>query len=245
MLAITGTNGKTTVDRADRRADARRGPVDGRRRQHRRRRCSTRSRRTRPVRRGRDVFVLELSSYQLETTTSLKPVAAAVLNVSANHLDRYAGIADYAAREGAHVRAGDRADPESRRSDRAADAPARPHRADVRRRRAAVARRSGASSSAATATWLARGGELIMPASRAGARRPPQRAERARGTRARVVGGEARPAGARCARRVSRPAAPDGSRSPRRRACCSSTTRKARPSPRRRPRSRASAGRSC
>jgi len=43
------------------------------------------------------VFVLELSSYQLETTDSLKPVAAAVLNVSANHLDRYAGLADYAA----------------------------------------------------------------------------------------------------------------------------------------------------
>ncbi len=43
------------------------------------------------------VFVLELSSYQLETTSSLAPVAAAVLNVAPNHLDRYAGIADYAA----------------------------------------------------------------------------------------------------------------------------------------------------
>lgn len=44
-----------------------------------------------------NVFALELSSYQLETTTSLRPVAAAVLNLSANHLDRYAGLADYAA----------------------------------------------------------------------------------------------------------------------------------------------------
>ena len=44
-----------------------------------------------------DVFVLELSSYQLETTSSLKTAAAAVLNVTPNHLDRYAGIADYAA----------------------------------------------------------------------------------------------------------------------------------------------------
>ena len=43
------------------------------------------------------VYVLELSSYQLETTSSLKPVAAAVLNVTANHMDRYAGLADYAA----------------------------------------------------------------------------------------------------------------------------------------------------
>jgi UDP-N-acetylmuramoylalanine--D-glutamate ligase len=48
-----------------------------------------------------DLFVLELSSYQLETTTSLKAAAATVLNVSSNHLDRYAGIADYAAAKAA------------------------------------------------------------------------------------------------------------------------------------------------
>ena len=44
-----------------------------------------------------DVFVLELSSFQLETTTSLKPTAATVLNVTDNHLDRYTGIDGYAA----------------------------------------------------------------------------------------------------------------------------------------------------
>ncbi|MFO1396239.1 MAG: UDP-N-acetylmuramoyl-L-alanine--D-glutamate ligase [Burkholderiales bacterium] len=44
-----------------------------------------------------DVFVLELSSFQLETTSSLAPVAAAVLNVTDNHLDRYTGIDAYAA----------------------------------------------------------------------------------------------------------------------------------------------------
>src|SRR5215204_3516321 len=38
-----------------------------------------------------DVFVLELSSFQLETTSSLKPTVAAVLNVTDNHLDRYTG----------------------------------------------------------------------------------------------------------------------------------------------------------
>ncbi|MEP6996985.1 MAG: UDP-N-acetylmuramoyl-L-alanine--D-glutamate ligase [Betaproteobacteria bacterium] len=43
-----------------------------------------------------DVFVLELSSFQLETTASLRPTAATVLNVTANHLDRYAGIDAYA-----------------------------------------------------------------------------------------------------------------------------------------------------
>ena len=36
-----------------------------------------------------DVYVLELSSFQLDTTTSLKPISATVLNVSEDHLDRY------------------------------------------------------------------------------------------------------------------------------------------------------------
>ncbi len=44
-----------------------------------------------------DVYVLELSSYQLESTRSLKPLAAAVLNVSDDHLDRYDDIEHYAA----------------------------------------------------------------------------------------------------------------------------------------------------
>ena len=44
-----------------------------------------------------DVFVLELSSFQLETTSSLAPTAATVLNVTENHLDRYDGMDDYAA----------------------------------------------------------------------------------------------------------------------------------------------------
>jgi len=43
-----------------------------------------------------DLYVLELSSFQLETTSSLKPVAAVVLNVSQDHLDRYSDMQDYA-----------------------------------------------------------------------------------------------------------------------------------------------------
>jgi UDP-N-acetylmuramoylalanine--D-glutamate ligase len=43
------------------------------------------------------VWVLELSSFQLETTTTLCPAAATVLNISDDHLDRYAGVDDYAA----------------------------------------------------------------------------------------------------------------------------------------------------
>ncbi len=42
-------------------------------------------------------WVLELSSYQLETTWSLAPDAATMLNLSEDHLDRYAGLAEYAA----------------------------------------------------------------------------------------------------------------------------------------------------
>ena len=41
-------------------------------------------------------WVLELSSYQLETTWSLEPDAATLLNLSEDHLDRYAGLAEYA-----------------------------------------------------------------------------------------------------------------------------------------------------
>jgi UDP-N-acetylmuramoylalanine--D-glutamate ligase len=44
-----------------------------------------------------ELYVLELSSFQLETTHSLDLVAATVLNVSADHLDRYASLESYAA----------------------------------------------------------------------------------------------------------------------------------------------------
>ena len=43
------------------------------------------------------VFVLELSSFQLDTTSSLQSQASCLLNVSADHLDRYADMAAYTA----------------------------------------------------------------------------------------------------------------------------------------------------
>ena len=43
-----------------------------------------------------DVYVLELSSYQLETTYSLTLDSAAILNISEDHMDRYSSIEDYA-----------------------------------------------------------------------------------------------------------------------------------------------------
>ncbi len=42
-----------------------------------------------------ELYVLELSSFQLETTASLRPRAAAVLNVSPDHLDRYPDLETY------------------------------------------------------------------------------------------------------------------------------------------------------
>lgn len=46
---------------------------------------------------GAGLYVLELSSYQLETTHTLHLAAATVLNVTADHLDRYDDIEEYAA----------------------------------------------------------------------------------------------------------------------------------------------------
>ena len=42
-----------------------------------------------------DLYVLELSSFQLETTSSLAPKAAAFLNLSEDHMDRYDGMEGY------------------------------------------------------------------------------------------------------------------------------------------------------
>ncbi|MFZ2541238.1 MAG: UDP-N-acetylmuramoyl-L-alanine--D-glutamate ligase [Gallionella sp.] len=44
-----------------------------------------------------EVWVLELSSFQLETTSNLNADAATVLNISEDHLDRYADIHEYSA----------------------------------------------------------------------------------------------------------------------------------------------------
>ncbi|MDE2089008.1 MAG: UDP-N-acetylmuramoyl-L-alanine--D-glutamate ligase [Gammaproteobacteria bacterium] len=44
-----------------------------------------------------DLYVLELSSFQLETTQTLNAKSAAVLNVSPDHMDRYRDVQEYAA----------------------------------------------------------------------------------------------------------------------------------------------------
>lgn len=44
-----------------------------------------------------EIYVLELSSFQLETTWSLNAASATVLNIAADHMDRYRDIDDYIA----------------------------------------------------------------------------------------------------------------------------------------------------
>ena len=63
-----------------------------------------------------ELYVLELSSFQLETTRSLQPRVAVVLNVSPDHLDRYPDMESYAAvkagvYQGAELRVLNRDDP--------------------------------------------------------------------------------------------------------------------------------------
>jgi len=51
-------------------------------------------------RENHETLVLELSSFQLDTIEKFRPQVAVLLNVSADHLDRYATLADYAASKG-------------------------------------------------------------------------------------------------------------------------------------------------
>ncbi len=91
IAAITGTNGKSTVTTLV----ARMGQASGRR-------TIAGGNLGRPALDlleddAPELYVLELSSFQLETTHSLRARAACVLNVTSDHMDRYDSIEDYAA----------------------------------------------------------------------------------------------------------------------------------------------------
>jgi UDP-N-acetylmuramoylalanine--D-glutamate ligase len=96
LLAVTGTNGKSTVT-ALAGAMCRAAGLD----------CEVAGNigpavldvLARREKAGRlpEAWVLELSSFQLESTSSLAADAAAMLNLSEDHLDRYASLDDYAA----------------------------------------------------------------------------------------------------------------------------------------------------
>ena len=91
VLAITGSNGKSTVTTLVgemARAAGLQVAVGGN--------LGTPALDLLASRSAPDLYVLELSSFQLETTSGLRCAAAAVLNLSADHLDRYEGLDDYA-----------------------------------------------------------------------------------------------------------------------------------------------------
>jgi len=56
-----------------------------------------------------DAYVLEVSSFQMETTSSLAPIAAALLNISPDHMDRHGSLERYAELKVALLRAARRA----------------------------------------------------------------------------------------------------------------------------------------
>jgi len=96
VIAITGTNGKTTTTalaghlcRAAAKVTGVAGNISPA--------ALTALMACQDAARLPDVWVLELSSFQLETMQSLDADAATVLNISDDHLDRYIDLDDYAA----------------------------------------------------------------------------------------------------------------------------------------------------
>ena len=94
VLAVTGTNGKTTVT-ALAGAMCKRGGLATEVAGNIGPAALDALMQCEDLRRTPEVWVLELSSFQLETTRTLNPVAAAMLNLSEDHLDRYDGMAAY------------------------------------------------------------------------------------------------------------------------------------------------------
>jgi UDP-N-acetylmuramoylalanine--D-glutamate ligase len=111
-----------------------------------------------------ELWVLELSSYQLETTWSLEPDVATLLNLSEDHLDRYTGLDEYASAkarvfQGQGVQVLNRDDarsaalaaPDRRHLSFGLDAPAGPADFGLRERAGEI--------------WLTQGGTDLLPQS--------------------------------------------------------------------------------
>lgn len=110
-----------------------------------------------------ELYVVELSSFQLETAPSLQADVAVVLNVSADHMDRYPDLAAYAATkarlyQGARVAVVNRDDPLVMAMPRAAAQEIGFTLGESREGDFGL-RRFGAE------TWLCRGAERLMPSS--------------------------------------------------------------------------------
>jgi UDP-N-acetylmuramoylalanine--D-glutamate ligase len=89
-LAITGTNGKTTTTELIERLLSRAGRRTVAAGNIGRAICSVVDQ-TREL----DFLTLEVSSFQLETIEFFRPAVAVLLNITPDHLDRYAGMGDY------------------------------------------------------------------------------------------------------------------------------------------------------
>ncbi|WP_092992315.1 UDP-N-acetylmuramoyl-L-alanine--D-glutamate ligase [Thiohalomonas denitrificans] len=111
-----------------------------------------------------DLYVLELSSFQLETTESLQAAAATVLNISDDHLDRHGDIETYAAiKQRVFNRQGSDGVMVINRDDPLVAAMADPERRVIR-----FGEREGADYHFAErdgSVWLARRGEPLMDVS--------------------------------------------------------------------------------
>lgn len=110
-----------------------------------------------------DLYVLELSSFQLETVLSLRPRAAVVLNISEDHLDRYDTLQSYAAAKqviyrGADVQVVNADDP-------LAAALADPAHPQVVYRSTAPGQQEYGLQDCDGVNWLARGDQRLMPVS--------------------------------------------------------------------------------
>ena len=151
-----------------------------------------------------DLYVLELSSFQLETTSSLELLAAVVLNVTADHMDRYASIEAYA-RAKARIFASCDDGAERRRSPGGVRCAAPPARR-ARRHLLDASASTPISRCCATgsAPCLARRGEPLLDTSRMKISGLAQCRQRAGGARARRGGGLAASGDARARSRPFR-----------------------------------------
>lgn len=111
-----------------------------------------------------DVVVLELSSFQLETTSRLRADAAVVLNLSEDHLDRYPSMAAYAEAK-ARIFFGTSVQIVNR-DDAATVAMARPDQPVWSFGRDAPAARHSFGMTGGEEIWLAEGERRIVPVAR-------------------------------------------------------------------------------
>lgn len=112
-----------------------------------------------------ELYILELSSFQLETTHSLKPKAVTILNISPDHLDRYVSVMDYQAAKhrifnNAETIIVNREDPQIPKTRSNDDSKIISFGIDI-----PLENQYGLIKNKDSEIWLARGQELLLPVS--------------------------------------------------------------------------------